>query len=59
MATPGRLLQFINERHVDCSGLRFFIMDEADRMLDMGFMEDVKKIVDALPPKVSMIFIII
>ena len=56
MATPGRLMQFINERRVDFSELRFFIMDEADRLLDMDFIGDVRKIVDALPPKVSKNF---
>jgi len=51
VATPGRLKQFVTEKHVDLSNLRFFVLDEADRMLDMGFMGDVKEIVSTMPPK--------
>jgi len=49
IATPGRLLDLINQRRVDLSGVEIFVLDEADRMLDMGFIRDVKKIVDRLP----------
>lgn len=49
VATPGRLLDLIRKRHVDLRSLEVFILDEADRMLDMGFWPDVKKIVDRLP----------
>ena len=52
VATPGRLLQFLNEGHVSLANVKYFILDEADRMLDMGFMTDVRKIVEKLPPKV-------
>jgi ATP-dependent RNA helicase RhlE len=52
VATPGRLIQFINENHVALHNVKYFILDEADRMLDMGFMPDVQKIVEKLPPKV-------
>ena len=46
VATPGRLLDHIQERLVDLSGIRHLVLDEADRMLDMGFLPDVKRIID-------------
>lgn len=49
IATPGRLLSHINLGHVDLSKVSFFILDEADRMLDMGFLEDILKIISQLP----------
>jgi len=49
VATPGRLLDLMNQRHVRLDQVEVFILDEADRMLDMGFMPDVKKITAALP----------
>ena len=49
IATPGRLLSHINLDYVDFSGVRYFILDEADRMLDMGFYEDIIQIVSKLP----------
>lgn len=49
VATPGRLLDLINQRHVDLSRVEFFVLDEADRMLDMGFIRDIKKILKILP----------
>jgi len=49
IATPGRLLDLINQRHVDLRHTEFLILDEADRMLDMGFINDVRKIVAMLP----------
>lgn len=51
VATPGRLLDLINQGHVDISGIEFFILDEADRMLDMGFIHDVRRIIKYLPTK--------
>jgi ATP-dependent RNA helicase RhlE len=51
VATPGRLLDLMGQRHVDLSHVEFFVLDEADRMLDMGFLHDVRRIVDALPPE--------
>ena len=51
VATPGRLLDLMNQRHVRLDGVETFILDEADRMLDMGFIPDVKKISAALPAK--------
>ena len=50
-ATPGRLLDFCNRRVIDLSGTEFLIIDEADRMLDMGFIPDVKRIIRRTPPK--------
>ena len=49
VATPGRLLSHINIYDIDFSGVKYFILDEADRMLDMGFFEDIMKIEKLLP----------
>ena len=49
VATPGRLLDFMHQRLVDLGGITHFVLDEADRMLDMGFVRDVRKIASALP----------
>ena len=49
IATPGRLLDLINQGYVHLAFLEFFVLDEADRMLDMGFIDDVKKIIRELP----------
>ncbi len=49
VATPGRLLDLINQRSVDLSACEYLVIDEADRMLDMGFIRDVRKIVARLP----------
>ncbi len=51
VATPGRLLDLMGQRVVDLSHVQVFVLDEADRMLDMGFLRDVRRIVDALPRK--------
>ncbi|HEY5583378.1 MAG TPA: DEAD/DEAH box helicase [Ruminiclostridium sp.] len=51
IATPGRLLDLINQRYIDLQNVQCFVLDEADRMLDMGFGQDVKKIIKLLPPK--------
>ena len=50
IATPGRLISHISMGNADFSKVSFFILDEADRMLDMGFSEDIKKIAQLLPP---------
>ena len=50
IATPGRLISHISMGNADFSKVSFFILDEADRMLDMGFSEDIKKIAHLLPP---------
>ncbi|MGN0866066.1 MAG: DEAD/DEAH box helicase [Oligosphaeraceae bacterium] len=51
VATPGRLIDFLQKRVIDTSMLKILILDEADRMLDMGFIPDVKRIIHYLPPK--------
>ena len=49
IATPGRLLDHVQQGNVDLSGVEIFVLDEADRMLDMGFIHDIKKIQQRLP----------
>jgi ATP-dependent RNA helicase RhlE len=56
VATPGRLLDLINQGHLSFSQLEIFVLDEADRMLDMGFINDVKKIIAKLPKKKQTLF---
>jgi ATP-dependent RNA helicase RhlE len=51
IATPGRLIAHMNLGYVDFSRLRFLVLDEADRMLDMGFMPDLTRIIDQINPK--------
>jgi len=51
VATPGRLLDLMNQGHLRLDAIEVFILDEADRMLDMGFIHDVKKIIAAVPNK--------
>ena len=50
VATPGRLLDHVQQRTVDLSRVEILVLDEADRMLDMGFIRDIKKILALLPP---------
>ena len=49
VATPGRLLDLANQKKVDLSAIEFLVLDEADRMLDMGFIRDIKKLLAMLP----------
>lgn len=49
VATPGRLLDLVNQGHVNLRHVDFFILDEADRMLDMGFINDIKRVVNLIP----------
>ena len=56
IATPGRLLDHIGRGHVDSSKLEVLVLDEADRMLDMGFAPDVHRILDSLPSKRQTMF---
>jgi ATP-dependent RNA helicase RhlE len=56
IATPGRLLDLMNQRHVSLSGVEIFVLDEADRMLDMGFIIDIRKIIAELPAKRQSLF---
>lgn len=51
IATPGRLLDLINQKHISLNHINVFVLDEADRMLDMGFINDVKRIIEKLPAK--------
>ncbi|NOT73971.1 MAG: DEAD/DEAH box helicase [Cyclobacteriaceae bacterium] len=56
IATPGRLLDLMDQRFVHLQNLKIFVLDEADRMLDMGFIHDVKKIIAKLPVKRQTLF---
>ncbi|MCW3084984.1 MAG: box helicase domain protein [Bacteroidetes bacterium] len=56
VATPGRLLDLMNQRHISLKDIEIFVLDEADRMLDMGFIHDVKKLLVALPAKRQSLF---
>jgi len=51
IATPGRLLDLFNQGHVSLSKVEILVLDEADRMLDMGFLRDIRKILETLPPR--------
>lgn len=50
VATPGRLLDHVGQGHLDLSTVNYFVLDEADRMLDMGFIHDIKRVLKLLPP---------
>jgi ATP-dependent RNA helicase RhlE len=56
IATPGRLLDLINQKFIQLHYLKIFVLDEADRMLDMGFIHDVKKIITKIPQKRQTLF---
>lgn len=56
IATPGRLLDLLQQRLVDLKEIEYLILDEADRMLDMGFINDIKKILAILPKKKQSLF---
>lgn len=56
VATPGRLLDLIDQKALDLSGVEFFVLDEVDRMLDMGFLRDVKRVVAMLPQQRQSLF---
>jgi ATP-dependent RNA helicase RhlE len=56
VATPGRLLDLMNRRFCDFSRLEFLVLDEADRMLDMGFLPDIRRIIQGLPAKRQTLF---
>lgn len=49
IATPGRLIDLVNQGFIDLSNVKYFVLDEADRMLDMGMIHDVKRIISKLP----------
>ena len=56
VATPGRLLDLMQQNYISLRDVKFFVLDEADRMLDMGFIHDVKKIIAKLPAKRQTLF---
>ncbi len=56
IATPGRLLDLLNQRKLNLNSVEFFVLDEADRMLDMGFIHDIRKIITRLPQKRQSLF---
>lgn len=56
IATPGRLLDLIGQGMIDLQTLEYFVLDEADRMLDMGFIHDIKRILPLLPSKRQTLF---
>jgi ATP-dependent RNA helicase RhlE len=56
VATPGRLLDLMNQGHISLKDVEIFVLDEADRMLDMGFIHDVRKIISHLPQKRQSLF---
>ena len=56
VATPGRLLDLIEQRHVSLAKIEIFVLDEADRMLDMGFIHDVKRLIKLLPKERHSLF---
>lgn len=56
VATPGRLLDLINQGHIKLNQLETFVLDEADRMLDMGFLPDLKRIIEELPDQRQSLF---
>ncbi len=56
IATPGRLMDLMNQRLVDLQHIQILVLDEADRMLDMGFINDVKKIIAKMPAKRQTLF---
>ncbi|MDP3912292.1 MAG: DEAD/DEAH box helicase [Bacteroidota bacterium] len=56
IATPGRLLDLMNQGYIDLRNIELFVLDEADRMLDMGFIHDVKRIIAELPRERQSLF---
>ena len=56
VATPGRLLDLMDQGFVRLNNIEYFVLDEADRMLDMGFIHDIKKIIAKLPAKRQSLF---
>ena len=56
VATPGRLIDLMNQGYIDLTAIEIFVLDEADRMLDMGFIHDIKKVIAKLPKKRQSLF---
>lgn len=56
IATPGRLLDLVNQGHINLSQVETLVLDEADRMLDMGFINDIRKVIDMMPNERQTLF---
>ena len=56
VATPGRLLDLMNQKYISLNAIRHFVLDEADRMLDMGFIHDIKRLLPRLPKEKQTLF---
>lgn len=56
IATPGRLLDLMQQGYIKLNNIEYFVLDEADRMLDMGFINDIKKVIAKLPEKKQTLF---
>ena len=56
VATPGRLLDLISQNHINIRNLKVFVLDEADRMLDMGFIRDIQKVLTMIPKQRQTLF---
>ena len=56
VATPGRLLDLMNQGYISLGDIGYFVLDEADRMLDMGFIHDIRRILEKLPKKRQSLF---
>ena len=56
IATPGRLFDFLSRRLLELQGVFVLVLDEADRMLDMGFLPTIRKIMAAMPPDRQTLF---
>jgi ATP-dependent RNA helicase RhlE len=56
VATPGRLLDLMNQGHLTLNNIEIFVLDEADRMLDMGFIHDIRRLLTVLPKKRQSLF---
>lgn len=56
VATPGRLLDLMDQKHISLQDVKYFVLDEADRMLDMGFVRDIEKVIAKLPKRRQSLF---
>ena len=58
VATPGRLLDLIDQGYINLSQLEYFVLDEADTMLDMGFIHDIRKVIKLLPFQAAVLVLL-